>query len=882
MQDYDVVIVGGGLGGLSSAAFLAKEGKKVLLLERQNVPGGYATSFLRGRFEFEISLHELSGMGSVTDRGPIYRIFSALGIDKKVEFIPIPEFYRSVFPDVDITIPIGRESFEETLCGRFPADADGIREFTETFFNFADEALRANRIGMKAVAENPDDYPTLLAHFGKSLADVLNPLVRDERARAVLGQIWGYYCQPPKKMSFLIYALGNASYIRFGPYHIRGKSQALSQAFVDVIEENGSDVWLNNGAAKILVADGAVKGVVADDGTEVRCDYVVSNANPVIACLDLIGRENVPSWYLKRLGAGTGGASTLNVYLGLDCPATDLGLHTHETFVNTSYDLDAHSDLMNAGIDVKPAEAAVTNYNAVDPEFSPPGTSVVVLTLIAYAKPWLELSPSEYVEKKNQVASSVIEMAERAAPGLRDHIEVVEVATPLTNMRYTGNLGGSIIGFDETFQGTGMARMPNRGPLDGLFFAGSYVFIGGGYEPSIVSGYQAYRDVLADMERGGRDPAVMEKIKRQLVEQAGGAPEVDEKATGRMRSALAHWHPGRLSLRVADVLEETESCKTLRLEAADGNLPYFRPGQYVNLFVEIDGVRTSRPYSISSPPGEPYYELTVRRVADGFVSSYLLDRVKPGDMLQSTSPAGTFYHEPLMDTDELVFLAGGGGITPFMSIIREAAARKRTFRMHLVYGSRSPSDVIFASKLEKLAGAHANLKVDMVMSEPAEGWSGTCGLLDERVISSLVGPLEGKTFYICGPEQMYALCCAALESLGVPARRIRREVYGPPADVRKEPGWPGVPAGAVFDVTEERTGRTVRAKAAEPLMNALEREGIVVPAVCRSGECTACRTRLVEGTVFAPERVRVRWCDERAGYIHPCMSYPVSDLKIRL
>ena len=882
MKDYDVVVIGAGLGGLSAAAFLTKDGKRVLLLERQNVPGGYATSFLRGRFEFEISLHELSGMGSVTDRGPIYRLFNALGIDKKVEFIPIPEFYRSVFPEVDITIPIGREAFEKALCERFPADAEGITRFTETFLDFADEALRANRVGMKTVTENPDEYPTLLAHFGKSLADVMNPMVHDEKARAVLGQTWGYYCQPPRKMSFLIYALGNASYIKFGPYHIRGKSQALSQAFVEVIEERGGEVWLNNGASRILVEDGAVTGVVADDGTEIRSRHVVCNANPVTACLDLIGRENVPSWFLKRLGAGTGGASTFNVYLGLDCPAADLGLVTHETFVNTSYDLDAHSDLMNAGIDVEPAEAAVTNYNAVDPEFSPPGTSVVVLTLIAYAEPWLKISPGEYVEKKNQVAESVIKMAERVAPGLRDHIEVVEVATPLTNMRYTGNLGGSIIGFDETYQGTGMARMPNRGPLDGLYFAGSYVFIGGGYEPSIVSGFMASRDLLEDMERGGRDEAKMEKIRMQLAEQTGGAPELDDRAIERMKRAVAQWHPRRLSLKVEQVVDETPSTKTIRVAASQGELPYFRAGQYINLFVEIDGARTSRPYSIASTPGRLYFDLTVRRMPGGFVSDYLLDRVKPGDFLESTSPSGSFYYEPLMDTGDLVFLAGGSGITPFMSIIREAAEKKPPFTVHLIYGSRGPEDVIFAHELKELANTHPNLKVDLVMSEPPEGWTGQCGLLDAQMISSLVGPVEGKTFYICGPEQMYLLCQGALESLGVPARRIRREVYGPPADVTLEPGWPGTPADMEFEVVEERTGRSIRARAGEPLMNSLEREGIVVPAVCRSGECTACRTRLVEGRVFAPSRVRLRWCDERSGYIHPCMSYPLEDLRIRI
>ena len=198
-------------------------------------------------------------------------------------------------------------------------------------------------------------------------------MVRDEKARAVLGQIWGYYCQPPSQMSFLIYALGNVSYLRFGPYHIRGKSQALSQAFVDVIEENGGEVWLNNGAARILVADGAVYGVVADDGTEVRCPYVVSNANPVIACLDLIGRENVPSLVPQAAGGGYWRGLHLQRLPGARLPRDGPWAPHARDVREHVYDLDAHSDLMNAGIDVEPAEAAVTNYNAVDPEFSPAG-----------------------------------------------------------------------------------------------------------------------------------------------------------------------------------------------------------------------------------------------------------------------------------------------------------------------------------------------------------------------------------------------------------------------------------------------------------------------------------------------------------------------------
>jgi len=883
MSDYDVVVIGAGLGGLSAAAFMTKAGKSVLLLERQNVPGGYASSFTRGRFEFEISLHELSGLGDENNRGPLLRILKECGVADRVEFLYIPEFYRSVYPDVDIVVPIGRQNFEEVLCGEFPDVADGIKEFTRIVHDFADEALSANRVGMKAVAQEPSRFPTLTANFGKTLADVLNPLVPDEKARAVLGQIWGYYCQPPARMSFLIYALGNASYLRFGPAHIKGTSQALSQAFVDVIEERGGEVRLNNGAKRIVTSGGAVTGVVADDGTEISCRYVVSNANPVTACLDLIGPDNVPAWYLRRLGAGTGGASTFNVYLGLDRPISDFGLMTHETFVNTGYDLDKHAEMMRAGPEGSFDEAAVTAYNLADPDISPPGTAVVVITAIAYPDAWLKMPPDRYVEAKNRLADKALDLAERVAPGLRDHIEVVEVATPLTNMRYTGNLGGSIIGFDETYQGTGMARMPNRGPLDGLYFANAYTFIGGGYEPCIASGYKASADVLDDMERGGREPKVMERIQRKLEEQAGEAGELTDTAASHAKQVMARLHPNRVPLKVSEVIEETKTAKTLRLLPEDGQLPCFRAGQYVNLFVEIDGVLTSRPYSIASDPGKPYYDLTVRRVEGGFVSAYLLDRIKPGDILESTGPGGSFYYEPVSDTQDLVFLAGGSGITPFMSIIREAAEKKPPYRVHLIYGSCDPSDIIYEKELGELASKHPGLRVDFVISEPPGGWAGLCGMLDAGMISSLVDSVESKTFYICGPAAMYPLCEGALEELGVLGRRIKKEAYGSPTDVTGEPGWPeGLSPDSEFEVVEERSGRSLKARAGEPLMNSLERAGIVVAAVCRSGECTACRTRLLGGKVFAPARVHRRWSDEHSGYIHPCMSYPVEGLRIRI
>jgi ferredoxin-NADP reductase len=347
-----------------------------------------------------------------------------------------------------------------------------------------------------------------------------------------------------------------------------------------------------------------------------------------------------------------------------------------------------------------------------------------------------------------------------------------------------------------------------------------------------------------------------------------------------------------MQLRVVEIVQETVSTKTFRFERTDGPLPPFRPGQYVNVFVDVDGVLTSRPYSISSHPrvdgaeGErETLDLTVRGKPGGFVAPYLLHEVQVGDELETTGPEGSFYHEPLIDGTDLVFLAGGSGITPFLSIIRDMFPRGEVsapFHVHLLYGSRVPDDVICGEELAALAASQPNLHYTLVISEPPAGYDGPVGFLDENLIREWVGDVAGKTFYICGPNVMYDFCLAALRQLGAPDHRIRRELYGPPADVAKEPGWPeGLAAGTLFDV-DVLGARTIQAPAGEPLLNTLERFGFAVPAVCRSGACSACRVRLLSGRVFQPAHTGLRESDRQHGYIHACVSYPLEDLQIRL
>lgn len=358
--------------------------------------------------------------------------------------------------------------------------------------------------------------------------------------------------------------------------------------------------------------------------------------------------------------------------------------------------------------------------------------------------------------------------------------------------------------------------------------------------------------------------------------------ELDPGIVTRAVDAL---HPERLPVRVAEIIEETPSTKTLRLvPAGDRPLFPFRPGQFVTVFLTVEGVRTSRAYSISSAPTRlGSIDITVRRMPEGFVSKHLVDVAAVGDTFEISGPGGFFYHEPLADTRDLVFLAGGSGITPFMSMIRTALDLDSDLRMQLIYGSRTDDDVIFWDDLSELACGCENVAVNLVLSEPPEKYDGVCGLLDAENIQSIVGDVRGKTFYMCGPLAMYGLCVEALETLGVPARRVKKEASGPPPDITLTDGWPSsVKPGAVFTVKIADTHKSLDVPAGEPLLNSLERSGIGIDNLCRSGECGVCRAALVEGSVFMPESVAVRKSDLAYGYIHPCMSYPVSDIKIRL
>lgn len=354
---------------------------------------------------------------------------------------------------------------------------------------------------------------------------------------------------------------------------------------------------------------------------------------------------------------------------------------------------------------------------------------------------------------------------------------------------------------------------------------------------------------------------------------------------GLVRQKINSLHPKRLKLRVEEIRVDTVSTKTLKMVSVDGNkLPPFQAGQYINLFVSLLGVLTARPYSISSSPKDlNSYELTIKRAEGGFVSPYLLDDVKVGQEFESSGPMGSFHHNPLFHGFDLVFLAGGSGIAPAMSMLKSFLASDKDFRFHIIYSNSYEDDVIFIDELRALASVHQNfILTEFLSRQVSPNFKGYRGRLDFKTLQTLLQNAPSKMYYVCGPTPFNEHVGKLLSELGVKSGRILIESNGPPPRPDTMEGWPN----SVLPTKEVKVKvgdhQTFLAKVGEPLLNSLERNGYFTENACRSGECSLCRVKLKSGKVFSPPEAKIRKSDKKFGWNHSCVAFPVTDIEIQL
>ena len=362
----------------------------------------------------------------------------------------------------------------------------------------------------------------------------------------------------------------------------------------------------------------------------------------------------------------------------------------------------------------------------------------------------------------------------------------------------------------------------------------------------------------------------MVPTRRKMLAEGPNTPLPKEYRTNVLAKKL---HPGYMQVELTAARFLTDTIRELTFKRIDtSEFPFFRAGQYVSIRTKVGNSLVSRPYSISSSPREALENKLTLGVEDaGFFSHYLNAQARVGDRFTMSEPSGEFHYEALRDAKQIVCVAGGSGITPFLSMAKSMVEQDEPYDMILFYGARDEAHIAYKAELDELT--QKGLKVIYVLSDE-EKLGYEHGFISSELMGKYVD-LKQVTFFLCGPVAMYAFLEKELAPLNLPVKAIRKD------------------ATCCLDLPIEnpRTFRltvrirdqihTIEAKENETLLTAMERAGIPAPNKCRAGGCGYCHSKWISGDYqVAEKRDGRREADRKFGFIHPCVTYPMSDMEI--
>jgi all-trans-retinol 13,14-reductase len=499
---YDVIIIGGGMAGLSAGAHLASNGLKVLLLEQHHKVGGCTTNFTRGDFTFEVALHVMAG-GVKEKNGGLYKLMNACGVDEKVTVYELPDLYRSIYPDVDFTVPAESwEAYSAAFKERWPEESEGIDKFEMLCKGVLGDIMAIKNLfretGFRALltkVQIPLKQRTLLEWKDKTLQDCMDECFTDPQLKAVMSQLWMYYSGPADDQTSLLNFAATGMFLTDGVCHVMGTSQALSNAYAERIKELGGDVKVGTLATKIIIEDGIATAVETEYGDVYTTRYVVCNTDPYQLVFKLIGEENLPKKYVQKIKDMKPANSLFGVYLGLNVDLKKLGYTDTDIIYNKSYSSNEIYDKWMSG-EIKDTACLIGIYsNYGDPVYAPPGKSLLNLLTYSDINTWPK-DHDEYQAMKEEKAADLIKLAAEVIPEIGDpnNIEVMEIITPATIEEFTKNNLGCPYGFYMSLDQ--WDKIPNNTPIDNVFIASNWTQGFHGVAAGQVNGWRAARLIL--------------------------------------------------------------------------------------------------------------------------------------------------------------------------------------------------------------------------------------------------------------------------------------------------------------------------------------------------------------------------------------------------
>jgi all-trans-retinol 13,14-reductase len=511
LEHADVVVVGAGLGGLTTAAYLAVAGRRVVVVDRHAVAGGNGTVFTHDGYEFDVGLHYIGDCGP---QGAIPSALRPLGIELTFREMDPDGFDTFFFSDgSSFRVPKGVDAFKARLIETFPDEVEGIEQYLDV----------VTAIDAELSGGGPGE--AVMAHLDATLGSLFDDLGLSARLRTVLSGQHGTYALPPSRVSLLLHAGLTMHYLK-GAYYPEGGGQVIADRLVEVIEAHGGRIVLQTPVERILVGDGgSVDGVRlhvpsarrAQGVPElIRAPAVVSNADLKHTVLDMVGPEHLPADYVATVADFEMSLPLFVLYLILDIDLAEQGVPNTNLWV-LSDDVEHEYATLEGGSMLDEPMTYITSASLKDPtnrRLCRPGqTNVQIMTLVPREHEWWGLTaggPAEgeryrtneaYRARKGEVRDRLLAMAERALPGLGEHIVYEECATPVTHERFVRSTGGTSYGIACTPRQFALNRPGYASPLPGLFLVGASTMSAHGIAGAMNGGVACASAVLGTSAR---------------------------------------------------------------------------------------------------------------------------------------------------------------------------------------------------------------------------------------------------------------------------------------------------------------------------------------------------------------------------------------------
>jgi all-trans-retinol 13,14-reductase len=466
------------MGGMASAAMLAKLGKRVLVLEQHNIPGGFTQMFKRPGYKWDVGVHIV---GEMSERSYPGRLLQSL-TEGRLDWEPVGEFYDEFnFPDgFTIQLPDTADGFRDTLLDYFPAERAAIDEYLTLTKNAARataKMLQARALprvlspgGKKATAE-------ALPHLRATTADVLASLTDDHQLRAVLAAQWGYYGTTPAKSSFAMHALMVRHFLH-GAYYPVGGAASIAPALLQTVADAGGWCSVRRSVAEIVIRSGAVRAVRLDDGTEIATKRAISTAG-AIPTTDLLV-DGLPGNGQPYRAAGP---AHVSLYLGFTGDTPGAGAHRYCQWYYDSWDMEVDRWDVSPGRTPGPAPVLFCSFPSLKDPTHDPGTELrhtgEAITFVSWDafSQWSDTHwkkrDGSYDAFKRELTDVLLAQYLEIYPGLASMIDHVEMSTPLSTNHFARSPRGSIYGLatePERFDDDSIT--PKTG-IKGLYLGGT-------------------------------------------------------------------------------------------------------------------------------------------------------------------------------------------------------------------------------------------------------------------------------------------------------------------------------------------------------------------------------------------------------------------------